>query len=97
VRVLKVNDYSSASLTEIGFFDMNPENDAPLYRGTWTAYPYFDSGTIIVSGIESGLFVLRANLTGTPTPADQSNSGCPNFSGTPVIFLWLAALFGVMH
>jgi hypothetical protein len=96
MRVLKVDNYSSASLTEIGFFDMNHENNAPLYPGGWTAYPYFDSETIIVRGIESGLFVLWSNLMGTPPPTDQFNSGCSNLSGTPVTFLWLA-LFGVMH
>ncbi len=36
-----------------------PENDAPVFSGAWGAYPFFDSGTILVSGIEQGLFVLR--------------------------------------
>ena len=27
--------------------------------GSWSNYPYFESGTIIVSSIETGLFVLK--------------------------------------
>ena len=36
-------------------------NDATL-TGSWSVYPYFKSGTIVVSSIERGLFVLKANL-----------------------------------
>ena len=32
-------------------------------------YPYFDSGVVIVSGIEQGLFVLRPQGTAAPVPA----------------------------
>lgn len=29
------------------------------FNGAWSVYPFFDSGTVIVSGIEQGLFVLK--------------------------------------
>lgn len=37
---------------------MYPADDATAFAGTWGNYPYFDSGTVVVSGIEEGLFVL---------------------------------------
>ena len=42
----------------------------PEFNGTWSNYPYFDSGTVIASGIEQGLFVLRPNqeVMGSWTP-----------------------------
>ena len=45
--------------TQIGFFDMAPDCDSPGFHGAWSSYPYFKSGTIVVSSIERGLFVLR--------------------------------------
>jgi hypothetical protein len=38
-------------------------SDAPAFNGAWSNYPYFDSGVVIVSGIEQGLFILRPTLT----------------------------------
>ena len=44
---------------EIGFFDTFPEDDARAFNGAWSVYPFFESGTTVVSDIERGLFVLR--------------------------------------
>jgi choice-of-anchor B domain-containing protein len=51
------------SKKELGFFDVYPTDDDPLFNGTWSNYPFFRSGTVIVSGIEQGLFVLKPNLS----------------------------------
>jgi len=48
-------------LSEAGFFDVYPGDDEAEFNGTWSNYPYFKSGIVIVSGIEQGLFVLRPN------------------------------------
>jgi choice-of-anchor B domain-containing protein len=48
---------------EVGFFDTYPGSDAPSFNGAWSTYPYFDSGTVIVSDIERGLFVLTVTAT----------------------------------
>jgi choice-of-anchor B domain-containing protein len=77
LRVLKINDLSSANLSEIGFFDIYPLDDSANFNGAWSVYPFFASGTVIVSGIEQGLFVLRPNLTATPsTPVCNGNGVC---------------------
>jgi choice-of-anchor B domain-containing protein len=57
LRVLDIAD--PARPTEVGFFDTVPEDDEPGFRGAWSNYPYFPSGTIVVSSIGEGLFVLR--------------------------------------
>lgn len=50
------------TLTELAFFDTYPaDDDDPMteFSGTWSNYPFFASGTIAVSGIDEGLFLLR--------------------------------------
>jgi choice-of-anchor B domain-containing protein len=44
---------------ERAFFDTYPGNDNAFFNGAWGVYPYLPSGTIVVSDIERGLFVLR--------------------------------------
>lgn len=43
----------------IGRFDTFPLSDSPVFSGAWGVYPYLQSRVILVSDIESGLFVLR--------------------------------------
>ena len=45
--------------TEIAYFDSYPGSDAAEFNGAWSNYPFMPSGTIIVSDIERGLFLLR--------------------------------------
>jgi choice-of-anchor B domain-containing protein len=59
LRILDSGKVAAGSLREVGYFDIYPADDAAEFNGAWSNYPYFDSGTVIVSGIEQGLFVLR--------------------------------------
>jgi choice-of-anchor B domain-containing protein len=63
LRVLDTTGVRDAKrLTEIGFFDTYPaDDDDPVteFSGTWSNYPYFESGTIAVSGIDEGLFLVK--------------------------------------
>jgi choice-of-anchor B domain-containing protein len=58
---LRVVDISEPTApVEVGYFDTTPYGDNPPgFNGAWTAYPFFDSGTVIVSSMNEGLFVLR--------------------------------------
>jgi hypothetical protein len=58
---LRVRDISNPeSPEEIGFFDTTPyEGNPPTMAGAWTAYPFFESGTLVVSSMQEGLFLLR--------------------------------------
>lgn len=59
LRVLDTSRMTSGELEEMGYFDVAPDCDAPGFSGSWSNYPYFKSGTIVVSSIERGLFVLK--------------------------------------
>lgn len=58
--------------TQVGWFDTYPEDDAPAFDGAWSCYPFFPSGTVIVSDLDRGLFVLDPSAAvgaGLPVPA----------------------------
>ncbi|MCA9243132.1 MAG: choice-of-anchor B family protein [Phycisphaerales bacterium] len=56
---LRVFDASYAlDPTEVAYFDTDPTGDARQFQGAWNVYPYLPSGTVIVSDLERGLFVL---------------------------------------
>ncbi len=57
LRILDVADPLAPE--EIAWFDTFPDDDAAPLNGLWSCYPYFESGTIIGSDIERGLFVWR--------------------------------------
>ncbi len=59
VRVLDISDIANKSISEEGFFDTFPSNNSAGFDGVWSVYPYFSSGKIIVSDINSGLFVIK--------------------------------------
>jgi choice-of-anchor B domain-containing protein len=71
LRILEIVDPAQAVLTEEAYFDIYPDSDSAQFNGAWSVYPYFESGNVIVSGIEQGLFVLN------PT------SLTPSFDATP--------------
>jgi len=59
LRVLDASALGVKDLTQLAFFDVSPECNTPVFSGTWSNYPYFASGNIVVQSIEKGLFVVR--------------------------------------
>jgi choice-of-anchor B domain-containing protein len=58
LRILNVSDPENPR--EVGYFDTAPFiGTTPGYNGAWSVYPFFPSGTIVVSSIEQGLFIVR--------------------------------------
>ena len=59
------DDPTGAGFREVGFFDFHPEDDDAEgggiveFSGTWSVYPYFQSGYIVVNSIERGLFSVK--------------------------------------
>ena len=62
LQILNLAGISSASLNQVGYFDIYPANNNANFNGAWNVFPYYDSGVVIVSGIEQGLFVLQPTL-----------------------------------
>ena len=80
LNILEITDASTASFNEIGYFDLYPNSNSAQFNGAWSNYPYFPSGTIIMSGVEEGLFVLKYNDSPNPTPPPTT---APNPNPTP--------------
>ncbi|MEM7054740.1 MAG: choice-of-anchor B family protein [Pseudomonadota bacterium] len=59
LRVLRLDDLSAGAMTEVAHFDTYPTRDGLGFRGAWNVYPFFDNGTLLVSDVNRGLFVLR--------------------------------------
>jgi choice-of-anchor B domain-containing protein len=59
LHIMDVANVASASLPVVALFDTYPTNNGRSYNGAWGNYPFFASGTIVVSSINEGLFVLR--------------------------------------
>ncbi|MEL6329695.1 MAG: choice-of-anchor B family protein [Planctomycetota bacterium] len=62
--------------TEIGFYDTFPSSDSANFNGAWSVYPFFESGTVVVSDIERGLFVFRVDPI-RPTIIFETRSPLP--------------------
>ena len=59
VRFINIANIENASITETGYFDTYPANDGANFNGVWNVYPYFNSEKIVVSDINSGLFIIK--------------------------------------
>lgn len=57
------DDPSGIGFKEVGFFDVHPEDDegggGREFLGAWTVWPFFRSGTLLISSIERGVFSVR--------------------------------------
>ena len=60
---------------EVGYFDTYPANNDPGYVGAWNAFPYFPSGTVIVSDRSGGLFILDVSAAVGGLPGDLNCDG----------------------
>ncbi len=59
MRVIDISDIANQNMSEIGFFDTNPNNNAASFDGAWSVYPYFASGNIVISDTERGFFLVK--------------------------------------
>jgi choice-of-anchor B domain-containing protein len=60
LRIMDTSTITTTStMTEIAYFDTYPSTNAAQYNGVWNTYPFFPSGSIIMSDIDSGLFIVK--------------------------------------
>jgi hypothetical protein len=95
------------ALTEIGSFDtyLSPAANSAGTDGAWGVYPFLPSGTVLVSDIENGLFLLRKNETLPPptgippvvTPQPPSTGGGGGGGSWDLVTLILLAGFAMLR
>jgi choice-of-anchor B domain-containing protein len=87
LQVLDVGDLETSGrvddISRIGYFDTFPDDDHPrprdlrhddaqTFQGAWSNYPFFESGVVLVSDINRGLFVLQpTNLDVAAEPGPE--------------------------
>lgn len=59
MRVIDISDIENKNIGEVGFFDSYPLSNSRDFNGAWSVYPFFESGNIIISDIDNGLFIVR--------------------------------------
>jgi choice-of-anchor B domain-containing protein len=57
LTVLDITDPSTP--VEVAYFDTYPVSDNAAFNGAWGVYPFLPSGIILVSDINSGLYILK--------------------------------------
>jgi choice-of-anchor B domain-containing protein len=86
LRILSTEQVGAGTLTEVGYFDTYPENNNAVFNGAWSNYPYFPSGSIIISDIDRGLFVVRKSGPLSTNDLTKTNfTLAPNPTSTEVL------------
>jgi len=69
LQILDLSNIAAGSLSRSAYFDTFPSNNFANFNGSWSNYPFFESGVVIVSDINSGMFILKPNLEPAPPAA----------------------------
>lgn len=62
LQIYELEDLGSANMQLAAYFDTKPSSDEQEFDGTWSNYPYFGSGVVILSDISGGLYIVRPDL-----------------------------------
>lgn len=62
LQIFDLSDVANGNLTLVAYFDSYTANNNATFNGSWSNYPYFESGTVIHTGIGEGLFITRPIL-----------------------------------
>jgi choice-of-anchor B domain-containing protein len=59
LQIIDISDRENP--VEVGHFDTTPYDggNPPGFSGAWTAYPFFESGVVVVSSKAEGLFIVK--------------------------------------
>jgi len=58
LRIFDISD--PENIRPVGFFDTYPwGEDGGGFLGTWSNYPYFDSGIVVVTSMNEGVFIVK--------------------------------------
>ncbi len=74
LRVMDISydgELSPDAIREVAYFDVYPESDAVGFVGSWSSYPWFESGIITVSSMNDGLFILAPSSLVVSTESEE--------------------------
>lgn len=60
LRVFDISNIASGSISEEGYFDSYPASNSANFSGAWSVFPYFASGNIVISDINRGFLLVKA-------------------------------------
>lgn len=84
LRILDISDPLAPQ--EVAYFDTYPANDARLFAGSWSNYPFFGSGNIPVTSIGEGLFIVRPTIS--LLPVEILHATATLVSNEDITFSW---------
>lgn len=77
LRVVDISD--PANISEVGYYDTYPQGETSNFNGAWGTYPFFNSGKILISDIQTGLYVVyfegATSIEGKPNPLSSYSLG----------------------
>lgn len=82
LRILSADRVEEGLLREVAYFDCEPQGDAIAFAGTWSNYPYFESGSIAISDMRNGLFVISLDIVDIITQHPQDVVGAEGSTAT---------------
>ncbi|MEM9411631.1 MAG: choice-of-anchor B family protein, partial [Planctomycetota bacterium] len=59
LRVYEIDPTNPLGLDEIAWVDTYPTGNSNELQGAWSNYPFFESGSIVISDRQNGMFVVR--------------------------------------
>jgi len=84
LRILHINR-ATYELTNVGYFDAYPTRTTAQFNGLWSVYPYHRSGTIGLSSINHGLFLVKANMRNIETLVESNTTFAEQTRTRPVL------------
>ncbi|MGC5584625.1 choice-of-anchor B family protein [Ornithinimicrobium sp. W1665] len=76
LRIFDTYKLDQGRMKEAGWFDVYPADDDTSFAGTWSNYPWFDDGKVVVTGTEEGLFVLESRVKSSkPAKGPRATGG----------------------
>ncbi len=80
LRILDAENIAQGQLSEVAYFDTIPGSNSAQFSGTWSNYPYFASGNIVMSDIGNGLFVVTPDWDAIENPGPGGGEVTETFS-----------------
>jgi hypothetical protein len=73
LRILDISNIEAP--VEVAFFDTVPGDNSAGFAGSWSNYPFFPSGNIVVTSRSEGLFVVRPTAIQVNTDTEEVPEG----------------------